>query len=165
MAASILVAYATKRGSTREVAEAVAETMRERGLEVELRPAEQVGDVTGYGAVVLGGALYTGRWHAEARRFLARHRTPLSRMPLAVFGMGPQTLDVAAVEQSRKQLERALAKTPEVRPVSVAIFGGVVDPAKLHFPFSHMPASDARDWDAVHDWAETLAGMLVPVPA
>ena len=56
------------------------------------------------------------------------------------------TTDVAS---SRSQLDRALAATPQVKPDPVAIFGGVVDPAKLRFPFNRLPASDARDWDAI----------------
>jgi hypothetical protein len=66
--------------------------------------------------------------------------------------MGPRTLSEADVAGSREQRERALAKTPSARPLAVEVFGGVVDPAKLHFPFSHMPASDARDWDAIRAW-------------
>ncbi len=81
-------------------------------------------------------------------------------MPVAVFAMGPQTLEESDVGRSREQLERALAAVPEVEPVSVAIFGGVVDPAKLRFPFSRMPATDARDWDAIRAWAEGLAAKL-----
>ena len=53
---------------------------------------------------------------------------------------------------------------PEVEAVSVAVFGGVVDPAKLPFPFSHMEASDARDWDAIRAWAEEVAALGAPEP-
>jgi menaquinone-dependent protoporphyrinogen oxidase len=109
-----------------------------------------------------------GRWHADARRFLTRHRETLATLPVAVFGMGPLTMEEREVESSRKQLERALAKVPDVEPVSITVFGGVVDPAKLRFPFSHMPASDARDWDAIRAWADEVAERLearVPVPA
>jgi menaquinone-dependent protoporphyrinogen oxidase len=157
---TVLVAYATKRGSTREVAKAVAETLAERGLQVDVRPAGEVEDLGPYDAVVLGGALYTGRWHGDARAFLRSHRDALAALPLAVFGMGPRTLDEQDVASSRKQLDQALSHTPELRPVSVAIFGGVVDPGQLHFPFSKMPASDARDWDAIEAWAAQAAVKL-----
>jgi menaquinone-dependent protoporphyrinogen oxidase len=160
MALSVLVAYATKKGSTREVGEAIAETLAEQGIKVSVRPAGEVRELDGYDSVVLGGALYMGRWHADARRFLKRHREALAELPIAVFGMGPLTVEEHDVEGSRKQLDRALAATPELEPVSVAIFGGVVDPEKLRFPFSHMPASDARDWEAIRTWAEHLATAL-----
>jgi hypothetical protein len=74
--------------------------------------------------------------------------------------MGPLTMEENAVEGSRKQLGHALGKVPEVEPVAVAIFGGVVDPQKLHFPFSHMQASDVRDWDAIRAWADEVAEKL-----
>ncbi len=156
----ILVAYATKRGSTREVAESVAATLCALGLEAECRPAAEVEDLDGYAAVVLGGALYMGRWHADARDFLKRHRRLLAALRLAVFAMGPRTLAESDVEESHEQLDNALAMVPELEPVSVAVFGGVVDPAELRFPFNRMPASDARDWDAIHVWAQDVAGEL-----
>src|SRR4051812_48549063 len=157
----ILIAYATKRGSTREVAEAVAAALRERELEVEGAPAAAVRDVAGYDGVVLGGALYTGRWHGDARAFLRRHGDALERTPvLAVFALGPRTLAAEDVASSRAQLDRALAATPHVEPALVTIFGGVVDPAKLRFPFSKLTSSDARDWDAIEAWAGEVADLV-----
>jgi menaquinone-dependent protoporphyrinogen oxidase len=164
----IMVAYGTKKGSTGEVAGSIAGRLGERGLDVHLVPAAEADALDEYDGVVLGGALYMGRWHADARRFLKRHREMLTTLPLAVFAMGPLTMEEKDVEGSRKQLDHALAKVPEVEPVAVAIFGGVVDPEKLHFPFSHMPASDVRDWDAIRAWADEVAEKLaagVPVPA
>jgi len=157
MSKPILVAYATKRESTQEVADAVAARLRELGHEVDVWPAAEIGTLRPYGAVVLGGALYAGRWHRDARRFLAKHRGELSRLPLAVFAMGPLKLEPEDIRGARAQLDRALAKEASLEPVSVAIFGGVVDPAKLHFPLNRMEASDARDWDAIRSWADGLA--------
>jgi len=156
----VLVAYATKRGSTREVAESVSATLRAEGFQADCRPAAEVEDLDGYAGVVLGGALYMGRWHPDARDFLKRHRRLLAIVRLAVFAMGPRTLAESDVEESHKQLDNALAMVPELEPVSVAVFGGVVDPAKLRFPFNRMPASDARDWDAIHVWAQDVAAEL-----
>jgi len=157
MAGAILVAYGTKHGSTRDVAEAVAEALSELGLAVDTRPAGLADDVSRYAAVVVGGALYTGRWHPDALHFLRRHKTTLARMPVAVFGMGPRTMDERSVGDARAQLARALAKVPEVEPRTIAIFGGVIDPDGLRFPFNRMPASDARDWAAIRAWARETA--------
>jgi menaquinone-dependent protoporphyrinogen oxidase len=118
MAARVLVAYGSKRGSTREVAEAVAATLREHGDEVDVEPAGRARELVGYDGVVLGGALYRGRWHGGARRFLKRQRRSLSTVPVAAFAMGPRRNEEAAFERSRLQLERALAKAPEVKPTS-----------------------------------------------
>jgi menaquinone-dependent protoporphyrinogen oxidase len=122
-----------------------------------------------YSAVALGGALYMGRLHQDAAGFLKRHRHALKEIPLAVFAMGPKTMAEADVAASRKQLDHALAAVPELTPVAVAIFGGVVDPSKLRFPFKRMPASDARDWDAIDAWSRDVsvlfAGELETVPA
>jgi menaquinone-dependent protoporphyrinogen oxidase len=160
----VLVAYATKRGSTREVGQAIMSALLDRGLEVDFRPAGDVEDVGAYDAVVLGGALYLGRWHPDARRFLSRHREELGERPSAVFGLGPLALEPKDTEGSRTQLERALVHTPELHPVSVGIFGGVVDPTQLRFPFKRMPASDARDWDAIEAWAAEVEARLAPAP-
>src|SRR5207249_4025435 len=145
-----------------EVAEAVAATLRARGLAVQVMPAAHIGHLHRCDAVVLGGALYTGRLHKDARRFLARHKAALAARPLAVFALGPRTLEPADVASSRAQLERALGAT---RPVSTAIFGGVVRPRELRFPFNRMPASDARDWAAIEGWASELAARFSPAAA
>jgi menaquinone-dependent protoporphyrinogen oxidase len=134
MAEPILVAYATKHGSTKEVAERIALTLRLRGHAAEERPAAEVKDVSVYGAVVLGGSLYMGRWHEDARRFLMRHRQALAELPVAIFALGPRTLEEADVAQSRAQLEHALASEPTIHPVLVEIFGGVVEPTRLQIP-------------------------------
>jgi menaquinone-dependent protoporphyrinogen oxidase len=160
-----LVAYASKHGSTREVAERVASEMRAAGLAVDVMPAAEVGHLRGYDAVVLGGALYAGRLHKDARRFLARHEDLLAVRTFAVFALGPKTLDPAEVASSRAQLDRALKRVPRAEPVSVAIFGGVIDPSSLRFPFNRMPASDARDWEAIEAWASELAASVAPAMA
>ena len=156
----ICVAYASRHGSTREVAETVAATLRARGLAVDLMPAAEVAHLRHYAGVVLGGALYMGRLHKDARRFLARHHDALAARPLAVFALGPRTLSPDDVAGSRAQLDRALRGAPA--PMSVAIFGGVIQPEKLRFPFNRMPAGDARDWAAIDAWAAELAGALAP---
>jgi menaquinone-dependent protoporphyrinogen oxidase len=166
MTRPLLVAYATKHGSTQEVAAAIAESLREQGLEVEVQPAANVDDLTSYAGVVLGGALYTGRLHADARRFLRRHYKALEGLPVAVFAMGPPTTESPQVEGSWKQLRHALSGVPRVQPISTAIFGGVVDPSGLHFPFNHMPASDARNWESIDSWSRELAaGFAQPTVA
>lgn len=161
MTKPLLVAYATKHESTHEVAEEVAARLRELGIEADVRPAHGVETLDPYAGVVLGGALYMGRWHRHARRFLAHHREALAGLPLAVFAMGPLTLADEDVASSRGQLDRALAKEPSLDPVAVAIFGGVVDPAKQRFPFTHMEATDARDWGAIRAWADTVAAYAL----
>jgi menaquinone-dependent protoporphyrinogen oxidase len=156
----LLVAYGSKHGSTREVAEVIADKLRRGGREVELRSAADVDDLTPYDGVVLGGALYFGRWHQNAARFLARHRRTLSERPLAVFAMGPKTAEAEYLAESRAQLDKALQKTPAVEPRAIAVFGGVIDPAKHRFLLNRMRASDARDWDAIEAWADDVATAL-----
>ncbi|WIX98519.1 flavodoxin domain-containing protein [Amycolatopsis mongoliensis] len=149
----VLVAYATKNGSTREVAEAIAAALHEHAAGVELRPASQARESpAGRDLVVLGGALYSGRWHRDAHRFLKRHRRELTAgVPLAVFGMGPRTGDEEAWRRSRAQLDRALAKRSWVNPVAVAVFGGVDPPGR-----TKRERRDMRDWDAIRDWARQV---------
>jgi menaquinone-dependent protoporphyrinogen oxidase len=165
MSKPILVAYATKRESTHEVADAIAARLRELGHEVNVWDAAEIGMLRPYGAVVLGGALYAGRWHRDARRFLAKHRDELAERPVAVYAMGPLKRDPAQLRGSREQLDRALAKEPWLQPLSVAVFGGVIDPAKMRFPLTRLDAADARDWDAIRSWADQLGEAFAPTLA
>ena len=157
MRPSILVAHASKKGSTAEVATFVGKRLRARGLVADVRTAAEVEDVAFYDGVVLGGSLYFGRWHDDARAFLNRFRSALTDRPLAVFALGPKTTSPQDVAESRAQLDRALGDTD---PTTVAVFGGVIDPAKLRFPFNRMPASDARDWAAIAAWADEVASLV-----
>lgn len=156
----LLVAYATKHGSTREVADEIATTLKEQGCRVDLRAAADCHDLSEYRAVVLGGALYMGRWHRDARAFLRRHATALETRPIAIFAMGPQKTDEKSVRSARQQLDNALRRFRDVDPLAVTIFGGVIDPTKLRFPFNRMKPSDARDWDAIRGWAAELTSRL-----
>lgn len=77
-----------------------------------------------------------------------------------MFALGPKTSEEKDLADARSQLGRQLAKVPEVRPATVAVFGGVIDPEKLTFPFSRLPESDARDWVAVETWTGEVAAAV-----
>ncbi len=166
MSDSILVAYATRYGSTREVAEQVAATLRDSGLEANIQPAREVRTLEAYRSVVLGAPLYMFRWHKDAKRFLRRHRQALAGRPVAIFCLGPIHDEEKEYQDARAQLDKQLARFPWLTPAAIEIFGGVWDPSKLGFPFNvlpalkQIPASDIRDWDAIRAWASGLAAKL-----
>src|SRR6266702_6311158 len=168
MSASILVAYATRYGSTQEVAEAVAATLRERGLAVDIGPMRAVRTLDQYRAIVLGAPLYMFHWHKDALQFLARHRAALTAHPVAIFALGPFHAEEKEFQEVRRQLDKELAKFPWLTPAAIAIFGGKFDPQKLIFPHNlvpalkNMPASDVRDWAAIRAWASDLAAQFQP---
>ena len=166
MSLLVLVGYATRYGSTQEVAEAVAATLRECGLEVDIQPMRKVRTIAGYSAVVLGAPLFMFRWHEDALRFLSRHREALMERPVAVFALGPvhDPYDEDEWQSSHDQLDKELAKYPWLTPVALEMFGGKYDPAKLRFPVNLLagkePASDLRDWTSIRDWAANLKLIL-----
>ena len=159
--AKVLVAHATKYGSTREVADVVARHLRDHDLEVDVRPADEVRDLSAYSAVVIGGALYFFRLRRQARAFLSRNRKALAQLPVAVFGMGPLEDSAEQFDGARGQLDRGLRQHAWLTPVSVAVFGGRLQPSVLRFPdnnpaMRNMPAVDLRDWDSITAWADSL---------
>ena len=115
---SVLVAYATKYGSTREVADAIAARLRARGLETDVRTAGEVDSLDGYDAVVFGGALYFFRLIRGGRRFLSRHRNALSTMPVAVFGVGPIEDTEEQYVGACEHLDKSLRKNESISPVA-----------------------------------------------
>jgi menaquinone-dependent protoporphyrinogen oxidase len=157
MSERVLIAYGSKHGSTAETADAIAGMLRERGLEADISEAARVMKLDGFTAVVVAGSVYMGRWHPDARKFVKRFGEELSSMPVAIFAMGPKTSEPDDLASTREQLDLALKRLPDVGATPIAIFGGVIDPAKLHFPFSRMPASDARDWEAIESFADSVA--------
>jgi menaquinone-dependent protoporphyrinogen oxidase len=168
MEIEVLVAFASTYGSTREVAETVAATLRSHGLTVDLQPARDVRSLEGYRAVVLGAPLYMFHLHKDALRFLSHHQKALTGgLPIAVFAGGPfGSGDGNEWQEVRKQLDQELAKFPWLRPVATEVIGGKFDPSTLRLPWSlvpalrQMPASDLRDWEAIRRWASTLAAQF-----
>jgi menaquinone-dependent protoporphyrinogen oxidase len=155
----ILVAFATRNGSTEAVAEAIVKTLGAARETAELRPARKVREpLERWDLVVLGAPIYSGRWHRDAHRFLRRHRKELGRVPVAVFGMGPRSATPGAWHRSREQLDRALAKRGWFAPVAVALFGGT-DP-----PQRRQAQRDLRDWGAIRAWAATLPPLAAGAP-
>lgn len=167
---SVLVAYATKYGSTREVAERIGETLRQEGLAVDVTPADKVSDLGPYSAVVLGTPLYIGKMLKDATALLERNRAGLEQLPVALFTLGPVSASDDMAE-ARKQLDVVLAKLGWLKPVAVEMFVGKFDPASLRgldklvtkpkaSPLYHAPARDERDWSAIERWAESLPELL-----
>jgi menaquinone-dependent protoporphyrinogen oxidase len=165
----VLVAYGTRYGSTREVAEAVAATLGEQGIGTDVKPAREVRCLDGYDAAVLGTPLYMGALHKEVRALLEKNRAAFEHLPLALFALGPIKAD-EGLDASREQLSTALAKLPMPTPVSTAVFVGAYDPARLGFKdrmIAALPASplhgetahDERDWDAIRAWACGVANV------
>ncbi len=176
MPSSILVAYASKYGSTQEVAEAIAAELRKEGATVTLERAQAVKTLEGYRAIVLGAPIYIGALHKDALNFLRQHRQELEKRPIAVFALGPTHDDEQERQESRAMLDKELAKFPWLTTVTVEMFGGKYDPHKLRFPDSLIatlpasplhgaPAGDVRDWGAIRAWAKSLVAKLQPVLA
>jgi len=161
----VLVAYASKYGATEEIAEAIAERLRESGLRADCREAAGVKTLAPYDAVVLGSAVYMARWRGGARRFLRRHARELASRRLWVFSSGPvgdPGNDDPAWTEPRRTIDRAEA----VGALGHVVFGGRV-PAEPHGPFAKAMARDTpsehqdrRDWEAIRAWADGIASAL-----
>ncbi len=175
MKTNVLVAHASKYGSTQEVAEAVAATLRDHGFEVDLRHVGKIRQLNGYRAAVLGAPIYFGMWRKDAHSFLERNRQALEALPVALFAMGPIGDSPSQEDwaESRVALQKDLAKHPWLTPVAFEMFGGKFDPARLDLtdrlvtslpasPLHQIPASDLRDWEAICAWAANLAAKFQP---
>jgi menaquinone-dependent protoporphyrinogen oxidase len=163
----VLVAYATKYGATAEIAEKIGEVLQKAGLNTDVQPADRVHDLTPYGAVVLGSAVYAGQWRKEAATFLEQNEQALAKRPVWLFSSGP-TGEGDAVELMKGWL------FPEVlQPIAdrigardIVLFHGVIDMQELNLPEKLIvkalkaPAEDSRDWDAITAWAKGIAEAL-----
>ena len=164
--AAILVSWATRYGSTEEVAHAIAFDLMEHHFSVNAQPMNDVKSLERYSAIVLGFALYMGHIHKDARRFLTSFRDQLVQRPVAVFVLGPVNSDPHEFAEAEKQLKKELAAFSWFTPVALQVMGGRFDPTKLGMPFSfipvlrNMPPLDARDWDSIHAWAGHLSGTF-----
>ena len=160
----VLVAAASRHHGTREIAEAIATGLIRRGFEADAVPVDHVTTLDGYDAVVLGSAVYMGRWLGEARRFAQIHTSALGMMPVWLFSSGPVGPADHPIPPGTP------ADVPVLMRLTQAIdhrtFPGRLDMRRLHFGERaavrtiHAPEGDSRDWDAVDRFAAEIADEL-----
>jgi len=163
----VLVAYASKYGATREIAEKIGAVLKEAGLGVDVLPADRVADIAAYRAVVLGSAVYIGGWRKAAVKFLKTNEKALAEKPLWLFSSGPtgrgDPLELVKGWRFPKALQHIADR---VRPREIVVFQGAVFAEKLGAIGRWMmknvkaPLGDFRDWDAISAWAGTIAAQL-----
>ena len=166
MSGKILVAYATRHGSTEGVAKAIGDALADAGAAVEVRPAGEVEGLGGYDAVVLGSGVRAGRLFRDAVRLARRNREALKRMPVAYFLVCITMYE--DTEANRRKVERWLEPLTRIaEPVETGLFAGAIDRDKLGCLFGVLlwlvraPKGDFREWDKIKTWATGLRPKLL----
>lgn len=165
MAARILVAYATRNGSTAGIAQAIGKELASAGHSVDVAEMKTVTSVEGYNAVVIGAPLYMGSMVKDVAKFVGGYRDALVKLPVAVFavGLSPKDPKPEAIGFAMAALKKSVEP---LQPGASAIFAGKLDPAKLSFiqrkmtEFVKSPVGDFRDWNAISAWAKELPGKM-----
>jgi menaquinone-dependent protoporphyrinogen oxidase len=157
----ILVTYATRAGSTGEVASAIGETLAGRGFLVEVKPIKAKPSPEGYQAVLVGSAVRMGQWLPEAVDFLKTNQSIFNSLPVGLFTVHMNNLGEA--DASRTQRHAYLGGVrPFVKTADEVFFAGKMDMSKLSFldrTIARMVGSkdeDARDWNKIRVWAQTV---------
>jgi menaquinone-dependent protoporphyrinogen oxidase len=166
MGNKVLIAYASRCGSTGGVAEAVGEVLCGAGTAVDVRPIHEVADVNGYGGVIVGSAVYMRRLMPQAVEFVKANRQALSQVPVAYFVVcGTLKEDT---QENRKSAAAYLDPIREVvQPANEGLFAGAMDFAKMSLAYQLVARvmggseSDWRDWDAIRGWAGGLPSTLL----
>ncbi len=127
---TVLVAYASKHGSTQEIAQRIAEHLRQLGIQAEARPLEEVSDPGSYEALVIGSAIYYGSWMKEATEWVHRNQAVLAKLPVWLFSVGPLGAEVKDAEQQPKELAEF---QQAIRPREQRVFFGALDHQRLSF--------------------------------
>jgi menaquinone-dependent protoporphyrinogen oxidase len=157
-----LVAYASKLGSTGEIAEALAVELRAAGHHADVQPVTAVRSLDGYEAVIIGSALYAAHWQRDANRFVQRHLAALQAVPVWLFSSGP--LDSRLALANLPITEHAQEITGAIGAIGHRTFGGrlladaPVDPQVL----ATHAIGDFRNWDDIQAWGREIAAVLAP---
>jgi menaquinone-dependent protoporphyrinogen oxidase len=159
----VLVVTASRHGATEEIGEAIARRLAVHGLDARTREASEADGLERYDAVVLGSAVYMGRWLAPAREFAESHESDLRERLVWVFSSGP----IDGKPDGAPQDETEIARKIEAR--GHRVFEGRLDKGRLHLGeravagLVRSPDGDFRDWDAVDSWADEIAAELAAV--
>jgi menaquinone-dependent protoporphyrinogen oxidase len=165
MAQRILVTYASRYGSSAEIAERIGEVLADAGQPNEVLSVEKVEQVEDYGAVVIGGAIYSGEWPSDLTEFIEEHEATLRQLPVAFF------IVALRLREDSEEMRRTVLETVDkyrvmLQPVSIGLFAGVMDYSKLssivrlQMKTKNLPEGDFRDWDAIEAWATSLPESL-----
>ena len=161
----ILVAYATKSGSTVQVAEAIGSALSAQGAAVDVRPVKQIKTVDGYSAVIIGSGARMGSWLSEATEFVKQNQAGLNAVPTAFFTVHLLNVDDSATSETNRALYAARARQ-FVNPKAEGFFAGKMEYAKLSLAERVMasamraPEQDLRDWNKIRAWAEQVYPLL-----
>ncbi|MEX0754911.1 MAG: flavodoxin domain-containing protein [Actinomycetota bacterium] len=159
----VLVAYASKHGSTEGIAKSIADRLRENGHEATPVRAEEVDDIGDIDAAVIGSAIYAGSWMKEATSLVERQTAALQRVPVWLFSSGPLGSEVKDEQEQPRQLGRL---TDLLQPRGHEVFFGALDREKLGFGERMLvkavkaPEGDFRDWDAIWAWTDVISREL-----
>ena len=160
----VLVTAASRHEATAEIADAIALDLAKRGLDACARPIGEVTGLDDYDAVVLGSAIYMGRWLREARLFAAQHATALAAVPVWLFSSGPLgPADKPLPQSDAADIDAMVALT---RAREHRAFAGRLDGARLGvaeravMKAVHAPEGDSRDWGAGDAFAAEIAAAL-----
>ena len=171
MSNKILVTYATRAGSTAGVAEAIGQSLAESGASVDVRPMQDVNDLTPYRAVVAGSAIQRGRWLPEAMQFIQTHQAALARKPFAAF-LVCMTLAMPNNKYREHVADWLKPVRALVKPMSEGLFAGALDISsipsfrdrlkfRLSVAFGVWSEGDHRDWNAIRAWADSTRPLLL----
>lgn len=168
---SVLVAYASRFGSTRGVAETIATRLSERGLDVRVRDVAGGGALDGAEAVVLGSPVFDQRWLPEAEEFARLHGERLAQLPLWLFSVGTFGDRKRVIGPlMRREPRNVAALRRALRPRDYRVFAGVIDRrqwpwgSRLFFHALGGRLGDNRDWEQIDEWARRIADALAPQP-
>jgi len=159
----ILVAVASKHGSTRGIADAIGETLQQAGHAVDVRNAQDAPSVDVYDAVVAGSAIYMGNWMSEAKSFLQQNEGRFAGRPVWLFSSGPLGEDYPEGMGVPANLDDLVAQTGAR---GHEVFVGRLDKSDLSLgeriisKAVKAPEGDFRDWEAIRAWARGIAEQL-----
>ncbi|MCC6944435.1 MAG: flavodoxin domain-containing protein [Thermomicrobiales bacterium] len=161
---SVAIIVASRHGSTREIAEEMARCLRHHGIGSTLYEAGEPVTLRGRTGVIVGSAVYMGRWLKEARTFVDEHQEELRQRPVWLFSSGP--VGVNATNQTIDEVMLTELVTHS-GALGHQTFLGKLDPSQLSRSerlltrIVHAPEGDFRDFDAIDAWTEEIARTLL----
>jgi menaquinone-dependent protoporphyrinogen IX oxidase len=158
-----LITYTSRYGTSTKIAYAIAESLKNKGVDLDIHPMIEVTDLSDYSTIILGGPIYFGKWYEEVEEFLIAHQEKLKKLKVYYYVVS-MTMSEDTPENRSKTIgfiQPVLDRFSDIKPLDIGLFAGSTTglPTLMHMVFrsTDLPKGDFLNLDKAKKWGREVA--------